>query len=78
MSPREFFDSCVKWCNLVPVLLGLSVAILTASAWIVQVHAEGTHKEHVTRHEYNQFTALLLDRLDRIENKLDRIEPATR
>lgn len=69
-------ESCVKWSALVPVLTCLALSIMAASAWIVQAHAQSTHPDHVTRHEYNQFRELLLDRLDRIENKLDRLDPA--
>ena len=75
MSPKQILESCVTWQGLIPVLLAMSLGLVTASAWIVQVHAEGTHNDHVTRQEYEQLIPWMMDRFDRLENKLDRLEP---
>lgn len=68
-------EACVRWEGLFAVLLGLVPLMLGASWWMVEAHASGTHDAHVTRHEYDQLARLMLDRFDRLEDKIDRIEP---
>lgn len=73
MNRKEIKDACVKWAVLVPVLILVSVSTLGWCARMIEHHTHRPHND-VPRAEYDQFTRLLLDRLDRIENKLDRLQ----
>ena len=68
--PAKASEACVTWKGFTTTIIGIVVATLGSMAWMLNIHAVNPHKEAVTKTEIT----FVIDRLDRIENKVDKLK----
>lgn len=64
---------CVTWPKLITFLLSLLGLLGGVGGWTYWVHASRPHAGSVSQREHDGLKSTIFSRLDRIENKLDRV-----